>query len=57
VVRELLMSAPAAQRDAIVDRLRFNADQGMERLTDGISDPKDEAATCGYVATLIQQGL
>lgn len=57
VVRELLLAVPAKQRADIVDRLRFNADQGMERLTDGIPDPKDEAATCGYVSTLIQQGL
>jgi hypothetical protein len=57
VVRELLLALPPAQRASIVENLRFNADMGMERLTDGITDPKDEAATCGYVATLLQQGL
>lgn len=57
VVRELLLAVPDAQRRAMVDTLQFNADQAMARLRDGIRDPKDESATCGYICTLLQQGF
>lgn len=57
VVRELLLAAPSKTRAGIVERLRLNVDMSMDRLSDGITDPTDEAATCGYVATLIQQGV
>lgn len=57
VVRELFLAAPDDMRADIVDRLRFEADLSMERLTEGIEDPKEEASTCGYVATLLQQGM
>lgn len=56
-MREILMSVPDEVRAEIVSRLRFNVDTAMERLTDGVTDPKDEAATCGYVCTLLQQGI
>lgn len=57
VVRELLLSVEPTQRAEIVDRLTFNADQAMDRLRDGIPDPTDEVATCGYITTLLQQGM
>lgn len=56
-VRELLLATPVEERAELVDKLRFNADQAMRRLQDGIADSKDEAATCGYVCTLLQQGM
>lgn len=58
VVRELILATPLETRAAIVDRLQWNANQAMERLTSGggIADTKEEASACGYVATLLQQG-
>lgn len=58
VVRELLLATPLETRTAVVDRLQWNANQAMERLTSGagIADTKEEASACGYVATLLQQG-
>lgn len=56
-VREILLAVEPSARAEIVDRLRFNADQAIKRLQDGIEDYKDDAATCGYVCTLIQQGM
>lgn len=57
VVRELLLLTPVLERAALVDRLRFNADLAMVRIESGIADPHDDAATCGYVCTLLQQGM
>ena len=57
VVRELLMALPEAARENIVDRLRVHADLGMGKLNEGIGDAKEDAATCGYVCTLLQQGI
>lgn len=57
VVRELVLALPPKTRAGIVERLRLNVDVSMDRLSGGIDDPADEAATCGYVATLIQQGV
>ena len=57
VVRELLTSMPDAAREEVVDRLRVHADLGMAKLNEGISEPKEDAATCGYVCTLLQQGI
>lgn len=57
VVRELVMQLPAEVRDQIKENLRLTADSEIERLQDGIADQKDEAATCGYVCTILQQGF
>ena len=57
VVRELLLALPAGARAGIVDRLRVNADVGMDRLNEGVAEAKEDAATCGYVCTLLQQGI
>lgn len=57
VVRELLLGLAPEQRAELVDKMRFNADLAMQRLQDGIADPKDDAATCGYVCTILQQGM
>ena len=57
VVRELLMALPEAAREDIVDRLRVHADLGMAKLNGGPIEPKEDAATCGYVCTLLQQGI
>lgn len=57
VVREMVMTLPDAQRADFAKRLREASDIAMDRLQEGIDDNKDEAATCGYVCTLIQQGF
>lgn len=56
-VRELLLALPDSARAAVVDRLTFHANEGIERIQDGIADPHDDAATCGYVCALLQQGM
>lgn len=57
-MREILLALPLEVRGPIVERLQWNADFAMNRLTEapGITDPKEEASACGYVATLLQQG-
>ena len=40
-----------------ITRLRVNADLGMDRLNEGIAEPVEDAATCGYVCALLQQGI
>lgn len=57
VVRELLMAMPEAARADIVDRLRVHSDLAMAKLNEGIGEAKEDAATCGYVCTLLQQGI
>lgn len=57
VMREVLMALPDATRSEIVDRLRTHADLGMAKLNEGIGEAKEDAATCGYVCTLLQQGI
>jgi hypothetical protein len=56
-MRELILMLTPKQRAALADRLSLNAAIQMDRLTDGIEDPKDHASTAGYVATLLQQGF
>lgn len=56
VVRELLLLLPADKRSTLVEQLQFHADDAIERMEAGIADPQDDASTCGYVCTLLQQG-
>ena len=56
-VRELLLLVPDKTRFAIADRLRENADAAIQRLEAGEEDAKSQAATCGYICTLLQQGF
>ncbi len=55
-VRELLLQLDPDQRQAITDRLQFHADEAMERMEAGAASPAEDAATCGYICTLLQQG-
>lgn len=55
-VRELVLLLTPEQRHTLVDRLRFDADLSMQRLQAGIADERDDAATCGYICCLLQQG-
>lgn len=57
VVREIFSTLPPDQRAQAADRLRFHTDLAMQRLSAGIADPQEDAATCGYVCTLLQQHL
>lgn len=57
VMRELLQAVPPTVRANLIERLRVDIDLAMDRLSEGIADPTDEASTAGYVATLIQQGI
>ena len=57
VVRELLQALPEEQRAEVASRLAFHTDLAMQRLNAGIDDQQDDAATCGYVCTLLQQGI
>lgn len=56
VVRELLQAAPKDVRSKVLDTLHFQADQGMDRLRDGIADPQQAATDAGYVCTLLVIG-
>lgn len=53
VVKELLQAAPQNVREQVLDTMRFQADQGMDRMRDGIEDPQERASTAGYVCTLL----
>lgn len=57
VVREVFLALPDDQRAEVASRLRFHTDLAMQKLNAGIVDPKEDAATCGYACTLLQQGL
>lgn len=56
-MREVFLALPEPARTEIVDRLRVHADLGIAKLNEGEREVKEDAATCGYVCTLLQQGI